>query len=235
MKKLWLFLLFCVMLSSSAYSEVEVFSTYNTDIILNSDDTLEVHKEIFLRNVHDVAIIPGQVDFKILTSNDVEVLEYTIKDRYDQEINSNIIETNEFSIIQTKIFTPLLPGFEYKLDLYYKLSLNPKGIFFKKLQIPLKENTRIPIKSGVINLEIPESYHYTALSYKDNSTIIESNKASWEINEETPDILNFEYSYLPITLPGVSGSLIFWILINVILIIILIKEVRKEVQKYHKK
>lgn len=234
-KKLWLFLVLCMIFSTSIYAEVEVFSTYNTDIRLNNDDTLDVHKSIFLRNVHDVAIIPGQVDFKILTGDHVEVLEYSLKDRYEQDINSNIIKTQDFSIIQTKIFTPLLPGFEYKIDLYYRLNLQPKGIFFKKLQIPLKENTRIPIKSGTINLEIPENYHYTYLNYKDNDTIVDSNKASWEISEETPDILEFEYSYLPINLPGISGSLVFWILINVILIFILIKEVRKELYKYHKK
>ncbi len=234
-----IFLLLIVFLANSTFGAVEVFSNYDTVMKLNKNNTIDVHKIILLRNVHEVGIVPGQVEFKIGKSlydsvSNVELLDYKVLDRYGNPIKSQISDTGQFSTILLDIFTPILPGFEYKIDLYYTLEYNPEGIFFKRLQVPLKEITQIPIKKGTVELIIPDSYHFTYLSYTDNDTIVQDNSVAWEINEDMPQTLTFEYSYLPIKVGNIQGSYIFWITINAILILILFFEIRKEIIRFKK-
>lgn len=225
--------------SNIAYSsaDVEVFSKYNTYIKVNKDYTFDVHKEIYLRNIHDVGIVPGQVEFKILGTNQKNkgnVLYYNVTDRYGNPIRSQISQTDTGTIILLDIFTPVLPGFEYKIDLKYTIEYDSSGIFFKNIQMPLMEKTLIPIQSGVVEVEVPDSYKITYINYKDANTVLEKSKVSWEVSKGVPEIVDLEYSYIPIRVPGVKGSFVFWIAIDLILIIILIIEVIKEINKLQK-
>lgn len=232
------FFILILFLSSISYSaEVEIFSEYNTVMQLNKNNTIDIHKTIALQNVHEVGIVPGEIEFKIGKSiysdvSNVNIQNFKATNRYGNPINAKLVETDKYSIITLDIFTPVLPGFEYRINLDYSLIYEPEGIFFKRLQVPLKEDTQIPIERGTVELIIPSSYHFTYLSYIDNDTIVEDNTIKWELNKEVPDSLIFEYSYLPVKIGNIQGSYIFWITINVILIFILFLEIRKEVKKF---
>lgn len=233
--KFCMFLIFFLGTFSISYASVEVFSDYSTHLKINDDDTIEINKSLTLKNVYDVGIVPGQIEFKIAKGTEgslgnIEVQEVYAVDAFGKEIKSQIRKSKEFSVIIIDVYYPLLPGFEYSFDLYYKLSYNPGGIFFKSLQIPIREST-IPIEKGQFVVELPESYHFTYLESEGSEGQIIDNKAQWEIKDNTPSSILFEYSYLPVSIGGFQGSYLFWILVNIVLVIFLVVEIRREIKR----
>lgn len=232
-------LIICILLIfsffASAYSNVEVFSRYDTLLSVNTDNTIEVNKSLSLKNVYNVGIVPGQIEFKIGKGIDgsianIEVVEVAAVDRFGTEIKTQVRETKDFSVIILDVYYPLLPGFEYDFDLYYKLAYQPGGLFFKSLQIPLREST-IPIEQGHFNVQLPNNYHFTFLDTEGKEANIEGNFASWEIKDNFPKSVAFEYSYLPVRIGSFKGSYVFWISVNIILLVFLVYEIRKEIRR----
>lgn len=233
--RFFLFFLSFVVLLGSAFSayEFQEFTKYHTTVTLFENDTMQVEKVISMRNIYERGIIPGQVEFKILDEHQsMELLDFKAYNRYGQEIKSYVRDTQDFKVLGVDIFTPLLPGFEYEMTLRYTLSIEPSGLFFKTLTIPLKENTNLPILDGSLLIQVPEGKTYTYYSYEDNSTDISDNAIFWKFNEQTDPVVKIEYSNLPITIPGIQGSLIFWFFVNMILLIVLIREVKKELKRH---
>ena len=227
-------------LMSSTFAAVEVFSQYDTDIVINKDKTIDVTKNIRLRNVHSVGIVPGRVEFSIGKKAKGSVSKITVQnisalDRYGNKYPLQVFETADETRIAIDIFTPLLPGFEHIINLKYTIAYEDSGLFFKNLQIPLREDTSITIQRGEVSITLPEGRHFTYISDLPNSSVVEGNVAKWQINSASPGSVKIEYSALPIKLPGFKGSYVFWILINVVLLSILAREVRSELRKYRKK
>lgn len=215
----------------SVFSVVEIFTGYDTKIIINENNTIDVEKNILLRNIHDVGIVPGQVEFKINTGTDISLSNYEALDRYGNPIKSSIRKTEEYDVIMLNIYTPVLPGFEYKIDLKYTLSYEPNGFLFKRIELPLKENTRIPIKKGTIEINFPDKYKITHVTYSDNNSILEKSNLKLDFSEDLPETIEIEYSRIPLRLGGVAGSIVFWLTVNILLILILGREVRRELKK----
>jgi hypothetical protein len=233
--KLSIFLTVFLGIFSISFASVEVFSDYSTHLKINDDDTIEINKSLTLKNVYTVGIVPGQIEFKIAKGTEgslgnIEIQEVRAIDAFGKEINSQIRTSKEFSVIIVDVYYPLLPGFEYEFDLYYKLSYNPGGIFFKSLQIPIREST-IPIEKGTFTVELPESYHFTYLESEGSQGEIIDNQAQWEIKDNTPSSILFEYSYLPVSIGNFQGSYLFWILVNIVLVVFLVIEIRREVKR----
>ncbi len=219
----------------TSYASVEVFSDYSTHLKINDDDTIEINKSLTLKNVYDVGIVPGQIEFKIAKGTEgslgnIDVQEVYAVDAFGKEIKSQIRKSKEFSVIIIDVYYPLLPGFEYEFDLYYKLSYDPGGIFFKSLQIPIREST-IPIEQGEFTVELPSSYHFTYLESEGAEGVINNNQATWQIEDNTPSSILFEYSYIPVNVGGIQGSYLFWIVVNIILALFLFFEIRREVKR----
>lgn len=235
---LLLFFLFSsIFLSGYSYT-VEQFTQYDSTITILEDNKIEIKKQLAIRNIHDAGIIPGQVEFKIFNadpSDPLKIVEYSAKNRYDEDIRSRLSTTQNFTSIALDIFQPILPGFEYEITLTYVIEYDPSGIFFKRVEIPLKESTRVPILAGDVFVEVPEGKYFTYLSYENEDAIIEGNTASFSLQEDTPDLLIFEYSFIPLKIGPLAGSLVFWSLVNVILLIILGMEIKRELKKMHKR
>lgn len=222
----------------SGFSNVEVFSKYDTVLTVNTDNTIEVNKSLNLKNVYDVGIVPGQIEFKIGKGTEgsianIDVLDVKAVDRFGTEIKSQVRKTKDYSVIILDIYYPLLPGFEYSFDLYYKLSYEPGGIFFKSLQIPLREST-IPIELGEFSVQLPNNYHFTYIDTQGKETDIDGNYATWDIKDDFPKSVAFEYSYIPIRFGDLKGSYVFWVSINILLLLFLVYEVRKEILRIRK-
>jgi hypothetical protein len=231
---LFLFFLICSGFATIHAYEVEQFTQYDSTITVLDENKIEIKKQIAIRNVHDSGIIPGQVEFKIFNADSehpLHISEYSAVNRYGDDIRSRVVTTNEYSSIVLDIFQPILPGFEYEITLTYVIEYDPSGIFFKRVEIPLKESTRVPILSGEVFIEVPEGKYFTYLSYENENSTVEGNMASFSLSEDTPDILIFEYSFIPLKFGPLAGSLVFWALVNVILLIILGMEVKREVRK----
>ena len=196
----WVIVLFFFI--SSIFGAVEVFSKYNTHLTINSDNTIEINKSLSLKNVYDVGIVPGQIEFKIGKGTEgsianIEIIEVMAVDRFGTEIKTQIRQTKDFSVIILDIYYPLLPGFEYNFELYYKLSYKPGGIFFKSLQIPLREST-IPIENGLFTVTLPDNYYFTYIFTEDTKAELDGNSATWIIKDNNPKSVAFEYSYIPL-------------------------------------
>lgn len=236
---LFSFVFFFFSFISFSYSTVEVFSNYDTILTVNSDNTINVNKSLTLKNVYDVGIVPGQIEFKIGRGIDgsidnLEVDNLSAYDSFGNEIKTQIRRTSDYTVIILDIYYPLLPGFEYEFDLFYKISYKPGGIFFKSLQIPLREST-IPIKGGEFKVVLPENYYFTYVESEGKNASVNKNIAIWDIEDDLPKSVIFEYSYLPISVGSLKGSYVFWIMINIILLGILVIEVRKEINKVKSK
>ena len=61
---------------TSVFASVEVFSKYDTVLSINNDNTIDVNKSLSLKNVYDVGIVPGQIEFK----SEVDYIRY-LKDK----------------------------------------------------------------------------------------------------------------------------------------------------------
>lgn len=224
-----------IILCNLSYGAVEVFSRYDSLLKVNNDNTVEINKTLTLKNVYDVGIVPGQIEFKIGKGvegsvSNLEIQELYAVDSYGNQIKSQLRTTKDFSTIILDIYYPLLPGFEYTFDLYYKLSYEPGGIFFKSLQIPLREST-IPIQAGEFKVLLPENFYFTYLDSEGKNATIEKNVATWTIKDDLPNSVVFEYSYLPVRFGDFKGSYVFWIGVNIFLLLVLIYEVRREIKK----
>ena len=142
------FLAFFLVFIPSTFAAVEEFSRYNSDISIYSNNTMKVQKFITLQNIHTVGIVPGQLEFKIDNAdNSIKLLNYNITDRYGKQIRSTLRTTSDYHVIGINIFTPLLPGFEYPINIKYTLEFEPKGIFFKRLSCDYPSSPRIWRKS----------------------------------------------------------------------------------------
>ena len=207
----------------NSYSAVEEFSRYDTKISINSDNTIDVHKMIRLQNIHSVGIVPGRIEFSIGKEvegsvSDVTLENFVVVDRFGKEYKHQIFETPKESRIAIDIFTPLLPGFEHVINLSYTISYEDSGLFFKNLQVPIKEESNINIRAGSVELTIPKGKYFTYISDIPESSVVEDNVAKWTIDENSPGAVKLEYSWLPIKSGGFKGSYVFWIIINIILI-----------------
>jgi hypothetical protein len=229
---------FCLILflSTSVFGAVEKFSQYDTKIKINSDDTIDVSKNIELQNIHIVGIVPGRVEFKIGkkiegSSSQINLDSYTIKDRYGSEIKSQLFETENNAIIAIDIFMPLLPGFKYLIDLDYTLSYDSSGLLFKSLEFPIKEDSSIEIDKGVFSIELPESKSFTYLNIPQTNFTKTKHVATWDINEQSPRVGIVEYSSIPIYIKDIKGSFIFWISINLILLLVLSFEIYRGIKR----
>lgn len=234
--KFFLALIVLIFMSNFVYSNVEVFSNYDTIVTINSDNFISVNKTLTLKNVYSVGIVPGQIEFKVAKGIDgslsnIEIQNVSAVDQYGKEIKTRVRNTDKYSVIIVDVYYPLLPGFEYKFNLNYQLGYDPGGIFFKSLQIPLREST-IPIEKGEFKVVLPDNYYFTYLEENtDTKTTVEGNNAIWEIKDNLPNSIVFEYSYLPISIGSFKGSYIFWIVVNIILLSILFIEVKREIKK----
>jgi len=223
---------------NSVLAGVEVFSNYDTILNVNSDNTIGVNKTLTLKNIYDVGIVPGQIEFKVGKGTEgsignIEIRDIKAVDSFGNEIKSQLRVTKDYSVIILDVYYPLLPGFEYTFNLYYLMSYEPGGIFFKSLQIPLREST-IPIKSGEFKVVLPSNYYFTYSNLDGtnvSSSFVNDNIAVWKIKDDFPKSIIFEYSYLPVGFSDYKGSYVFWISINVILLLILISEIRKEIKR----
>ncbi len=232
------FFLLGIFLVSSTFAAVEVFSNYDTTLQVFKNNTIVISKDLTLKNVYDVGIVPGQIEFKLAKGTEgsvgnVDVLNVKAVDRFGKEIKNQVRKTADHTIIVLDVYYPLLPGFEYTFDLEYTLSFEPGGIFFKSLQIPLREST-IPIQQGDFKVILPDNYYFTHLDSGGSNFSIDGNTAEWKIKNDLPHYVTFEYSYLPIRIFGLKGSYVFWISINMLLILILFIEIRRELKKAKK-
>ena len=74
---------------------------------------------------------------------------------------------------------------------------------------------------------LPENYHFTFLQEpaEGMGLVQEDNFVSWEIKNDLPNSIVFEYSWIPLMLGDFKGSYVFWITINLFLLVILFFEV----------
>ena len=233
--KIVISLFLVIVFSTTVFSTVEVFSNYDT--VLNIEDNfITINKTLTLKNVYDVGIVPGQIEFKIAKGedgsvNDLKVINVSSKDQFGKDIKTQVREIGDYTVIILDIYYPLLPGFEYKFTLNYKLSYKPGGLFYKSLNIPLREST-IPIKSGKFEVILPKSYRFTYFGTNEESRTVEKNIAKWDIKDNMPNSIVFEYSWIgnPFR-ESFKGSYIFWGTINLLLLLLLFFEIKKEIKR----
>ncbi len=226
------FLILFLLSLQISFAAVEVFSKFDTSIRINSDNTVEINKSLSLKNVYDVGIVPGQVEFKLARGTEggkIKILDVQAVDQYGSVLRTRVRENEDSSVIVIDVYYPLLPGFEYSFDLYYKFEYEPGGIFFKSLQIPLREST-IPIEDGRFSVTLPKSYYFTHTSEEGFDSITDG-KATWVIANDNPKVVSFEYSRIPLNIGFARGSYVFWVVVNLLLLSILVFEIRRAIKR----
>lgn len=220
---------FIFFLVSFSYAQsVEQFTQYQVSYTFLEDGVIEVNKYMLLRNIHSEGIVPGPVEFRtsVLEGNEFEIFDLQATNRHGENLTSRILEFSEYTAIGINVFTPILPGFEYEINLNYKIRFNnTPGILFKRVQLPLVQQTRVPILAGNVEINVPDNHFITYSGFRDNFTTISSNTITFELTDETPEYVLIEYSRIPSRIGGFAGSLVFWILVNAILFTILIYEI----------
>lgn len=225
-------LIVCLVLLFTSFSfaqqNVEQFTSYNATYSFIDERIIEVDKTMSLRNLHSSGIVPGPIEFRtaVLENNGFEIYDLNATNRYEEPITSSILEFRDYTAISVNIFTPILPGFEYEINLNYKIRINESpGILFNRAQLPLLEDTRVPILEGEVTIRAPNNTYITHTSFSDNMTQINGNSIRYELDDNTPSFTLIEYSLIPSRIGNVAGSLVFWSIVNIILFSVLIFEI----------
>lgn len=225
-----------LLFSSSIYSyQVERFSSYKATNTIIDSETIQVNKKFAIQNIHTVGIIPGQVEFKIVKDDnrEINITNFIAIDHNGGRIPTYMRENQDHILLGIDIHTPILPGFEYKVDMNYTINTKFSGFLFKTLKLPLKEQTKTDIAAGTVEIILPDSKSYTYISYEDNLTKLEDNYLRYRIMGYSPEGVEIEYSSIPLRILDFKGSIVFWAVIDLILFAILIFEVRRRIkQKY---
>lgn len=223
MKQKYIFLLLSIiLLINVAYSQVVIFSEYETRYQYK-DNKLIVDRFMRLKNIGPNPIIPGEIHFKIRNIKGEEQIapeieNVRIHDKYNKTIESRIAKSSDMTQIIFTVWTPILPNFFYDIYMHYEIPFKPEGLLFYEIQIP-REETTIPVKNGVTRFEIPKSYFITFAP--DADVEVKNNKKILTFHSPTGNLI-LEYSHIPVPTRKVRGSLVFWSSLIVVLIISLV-------------
>lgn len=227
--------LFFILMSFLSFSNSvvgESFSQYHSFVNFTDEETIVISKQLALKNNFDKTILPGQIEFRIgkgtrdsVTNANLENVK--VYDKDGNNISYSIRENSEYTSLILDIYYPLLPKFEYKFFLQYELEFEASGIFFKSLEVPLKE-TSIPIENGTFKVHLPKNSRFTYLGDLANYTTINKNEGIWQLGNNLPNSVEFEYSFIPIRTSFMRGSYVFWLIVNVLMFTFLVYEIRKE-------
>lgn len=230
-----IFFIIFLMSSHSVHAEIvgESFSQYHAKVEFLDNDIIRISKDLALKNNHNRAILPGQIEFRIGsgtmdTSTSVVLDNIRVQDNFGRNISYSFREFEQYSSLIVDVFYPLLPGFEYRFSLQYELEYESRGIFFKSLQIPLTESS-IPIEEGRFEVILPRNNFFTYTGELGNLATISGNEGVWELGDSLPNKVEFEYSFIPLRTPWLRGSYMFWIIVNLMMFIFLVLQIRKEV------
>ena len=217
----------------------ESFSKYHSIVNFSDSKHIIITKELALKNNYDKSILPGQIEFRIGKGIGDTVVGANMEDVrvYDKDgdnMSFTIREYEEYSSLIVDVYYPLLPNFEYEFTLQYTLDFRSSGLFFKSLQVPLKESS-IPIEDGTFEIYLPKYTYFTYLGELDEYATVKGNYGIWELGGDLPNSIEFEYSFIPIRSSIMRGSYVFWISVNVLVFLFLMFEIRKEVVRVKEK
>jgi hypothetical protein len=226
--------LFVLVLFSFSLSFSQEFSTYDEKIKIYNDKLI-VEKTIGIKNKGKKPYVPGDIVFRINEAENFKLNESSIEIRKldGSKIPFSIYRTSNYKTIIARVFMPLIPGYEYKFNLSYEIIYDKKGLLFYSLEIPLKIGKNITINQGSLIIELENDYKFTYFSAK-NYTINE-NILKYNINSNSPDFVKLEYSYIPLKIFNLKGSILFWGIIDLLLILLVIKEIKKEINNLKKR
>ncbi len=215
----------CLLFLSPAYSEVIVFDNYDSTFMIKGGKLI-VEKELRLKNVGNSPIIPGEIHFKISqegTKDDAPQIDnYVAINSEGKELDTQLIRTEKEASLIFTVWDPLLPGFFYDVTMTYEFDFRPKGVLFYSVILP-EERTTIPIKNFQSTVILSKSNHFTYAPDADVESTDRGREAIWE----SPTVIDFEYSVIPIPKLGFKAVNLFWIVIMFILVIQLFLKVRK--------
>ena len=75
---------------------------------------------------------------------------------------------------------------------------------------------------------MPKNSRFTYTGDLNEYVSIEKNVGIWELGDNLPNSVEFEYSFIPIRTSFMRGSYLFWIIINLLMFAFLVFEIRKE-------
>lgn len=214
-----------VLLSTTLVAEVIVFDNYDSTFTLKGGKLI-VEKELRLKNVGSSPIIPGEIHFKISQEGSKnsapDITNYMAYNSEEKELDTQLIKTNTDSSLVFTVWDPLLPGFFYDVTMTYEFDFKPKGVLFYSVVLP-EEKTTIPIKNFESTVILSKSNHFTYAP----DALIETTSRGREAVWESPEVIDFEYSIIPIPKLGFKAVNLFWIIIMCILVIQLFLKVRR--------
>lgn len=213
----------------------ESFSKYYSKVEFIDSETIRITKNLTLKNNYDKSILPGQIEFRVGSgtldsATSINLSNIKAVGENNRNISYTYREFEDYSSLILDVYYPLLSGFEYDFQLEYELKLESGGIFFKNLQIPLKDSS-IPIEEGTFEVILPKNNYFTYAGELDEYATINGNRGIWDLQNNFPNTVEFEYSIIPIRTSWMRGSYLFWILINVAMFMFLVYQIRKEVIK----
>ena len=209
------------------YSDVIVFSSYNTRAEITKEGTLHVVKELTLKNTGRAPIIPGELHFRMYEKDDKgekpsKITGFSAKGHYDDTLAIQKLDYPSQTELVIDIWEPILPGFIYNFKVEYDVEFKPKGILFYDLVMP-EEKTTIPIESQVYQLTVPKNKHIT---YTVGGKVSD-NKIVWE-NINSPQL---EYSIIPMPKLPIRAVNVFWFSIIIILCVLLALKIFKKEER----
>ncbi len=242
-------LLASLILLSPAFSAVintESFSKYKVDIDIHEGGMAHITKTITIQNNINKPIVPGIAYIRVFKKKEsrflglwttsvsnvpLRVENLIVKDENNNILNSETKIEKNISTIVFSVWVPIPPRQNYTVRIEYDTrDLVETGILFSEVSYPLPASS-IPIKHKEITVKLPPG---TYLSYS-TAKAIRNGRLVWQAgpNDKGQITADLEYTKIPFIALPVHGSLVFWLIVLVIVIIYLVgfDNIKKVIKK----
>ncbi|MFW6013998.1 MAG: hypothetical protein ACOCZ6_01975 [Nanoarchaeota archaeon] len=215
-----------------AGEDIVVFSNYKTTTTLK-DDRLHVEREVTIQNLDSNPIIPGELHFRIHELEGGErvpskIENFRTSNEHGMEMESKEVEGSDETELVVSMWEPILPNFNYNIQMSYDIVFEPQGLLFHELIVPM-EDTTVPIKNTENEFHLPSNYHVTYAEEADVRKVEREGEVYSEISWDDERQMSIEYSVLPLPRLGTKAVNIFWgaiIIITLILSFVLHRKLR---------
>jgi len=214
-------LLLCILIATPVFADVVIFDRYDSETTLENG-VLHVERSMRIKNIGSNPIIPGELHFKLYEMHKDEkrapkITGFSVTNPYDRELDTRKIESADEVDLIVNVWDPLLPDFYYEFTMSYDMEFSPNGLLFYELTVP-REDTTIPIQKSKTDFLLPKNYFVT---YAPNAEVSKDGKykiVTWA----DEDVMNLEYSVVPLPYTGIRAVNVFWIFLIVVFLGILV-------------
>jgi len=203
---------------------IQTISNYNTVFDFNSDGTAHVTQTMAIKNELHTGIVPGKGTITLskespdyllfvpvgMSTKHVEVSNLEAQDQNGDPVTVRANFEQGQTSLEYEMFSPVEAGEETTVVINYDTDgLTERGVLFTSAAIPAV-SIDLPVNNIERTIRLPQG---SSVTYGDDIM------TGALVTTDSLDTINFEYSALPLPRLPLSGGVVFWFAIAVLIFI----------------